>query len=71
MPRLAPAGGGAWKVVTLIVAGVMLVCAIPIVAILLAMHRAGFREGAQQGQSRPSRSTVSSASPSCLSTGAA
>ena len=37
MPRLAPAGGGAWKAVTLIVAGVMLVCAIPIVAILLAM----------------------------------
>ena len=37
LPRLAPAGGGSWKAVSLIVAGVMLLCAIPIVAILVAI----------------------------------
>ena len=37
MPRFAPATGGGWKVAAVVVAGVMFLCAIPIVAIVLAV----------------------------------
>ena len=71
LPRLAPAGGGRLEGRDPDRCGGDAPVRNSNCGHLCGHVRAGVREGAQQGQTCPSRSTVSSASPSCLSTGAA
>jgi TPR repeat protein/tRNA A-37 threonylcarbamoyl transferase component Bud32 len=50
MPRLAPVTGGGWKVAAVIVAGVMLLLAIPVGAILLAIALPNYVKARSRGR---------------------